>query len=260
MALSDYFHTRTRHRPDHLAAVAGGGRWTAMSTPGADTPPELTAEQADATIRSRPFVGLLVAVAVIGVIVSIAAWCLLEAIFQIQQELYATSRTRSAIRTARRNGGRCRSSPSARIVALAITRLPGRRRAHPREGPVSRWPLGPGHRAGSAPRRPGDDRLRAGARAGGPPDRARRGTAGATISLARRDTPPQARMLVAAAGSFAAMSFIFASPLIAAVIHPRRPRSAAPGSGSCWSPGCWAAWIGSLVSLGIGLTGLSTHD
>ena len=44
------------------------------------------------------------------------------------------------------------------------------------------------------------------------------GVAGATISLARRDTPPQALMLVAAAGSFAAMSFIFASPLIAAVI------------------------------------------
>jgi hypothetical protein len=42
------------------------------------------------------------------------------------------------------------------------------------------------------------------------------GIAGATISLARRDTPSQALTLVAAAGSFAAMSFIFASPLIAA--------------------------------------------
>ena len=49
---------------------------------------ELSAEQADATIRSKAYVGLLVAVAAIGVVVSIAAWCLLEAIFQIQQELY----------------------------------------------------------------------------------------------------------------------------------------------------------------------------
>ena len=56
--------------------------------PDAGAPPELSAEQADATIGSRPFVGLLVVVAVIGVVVSIAAWLFLEATFQIQQELY----------------------------------------------------------------------------------------------------------------------------------------------------------------------------
>ena len=50
-------------------------------------PEELSAEQADATIRSKQYVALLVVVAVIGVIVSLAAWCFLEGIHQLQQEL-----------------------------------------------------------------------------------------------------------------------------------------------------------------------------
>ena len=82
--------------------------------PDATSPPELTAEQADATIRSRAYVGLLVAVAVIGVIVSIAAWCFLEAIYQIQQELYVHLPHAVGYQTARRNGGPSRSWPSAR--------------------------------------------------------------------------------------------------------------------------------------------------
>src|SRR5438067_13369778 len=49
---------------------------------------ELTAEQADQTMRSRPYVALLALVAVTGVIVSFATWGFLELIHQITQELY----------------------------------------------------------------------------------------------------------------------------------------------------------------------------
>src|SRR6202011_5153411 len=38
------------------------------------------------------------------------------------------------------------------------------------------------------------------------------------IRLARRDSPPQVQVLLAAAGSFTAMSFLFDQPIIAAVI------------------------------------------
>ena len=51
-------------------------------------PTEPTAAQAAETMRSRPFVGLLVVAAVIGVIVSLAAWCYLESVYQLQQELF----------------------------------------------------------------------------------------------------------------------------------------------------------------------------
>ena len=62
---------------------------TASQAPAAGAPPaEPTAEQAAAPLRSKRFVVLLVIVAVVGVIVSLAAWCFLEAIHQIQQELY----------------------------------------------------------------------------------------------------------------------------------------------------------------------------
>src|ERR1700748_2991473 len=53
-----------------------------------DSAAALSSEQADAPMRSKRYVVLLVIVAVIGVVVSLAAWCFLEGIYQIQQELY----------------------------------------------------------------------------------------------------------------------------------------------------------------------------
>ena len=61
---------------------------TTRSDPDAQGAPELTAEQADETMRSRPYVLLLVIVSVVGVIVSFATWGFLELIHQITQELY----------------------------------------------------------------------------------------------------------------------------------------------------------------------------
>ncbi len=230
--------------------------------PDATTPPELTAEQADATIRSKAYVGLLVVVAVIGVIVSIAAWCFLEAIYQIQQELYV-----HLPHAVGYQNGPPKWWPlpvlaiGALIVALAITRLPGDGGHIPAKGLSAGGPSGPDIVPGV---------LLAGLATLGfglvlgpeaPLIVLGAGLAGATISLARRDTPPQALMLVAAAGSFSAMSFIFASPLIAAVILIEATAIGGPRLRLLLVPGLLAAGIGSLVSLGIGsLSGLSTHD
>ena len=91
----------------------------------APAPAELTAAQAAETMRSRPFIGLLVVSAVIGVIVSLAAWCYLEGVFQIQQELF------THLPHALGYGGPPLwwSLPvlgvGALIVAVAITLLPG---------------------------------------------------------------------------------------------------------------------------------------
>ena len=54
----------------------------------AGPPQELSAEQAAATMRSRPYIVLLVFAAIVGVIVSVAAWCFLELVYQTQQEIY----------------------------------------------------------------------------------------------------------------------------------------------------------------------------
>jgi hypothetical protein len=79
------------------------------------------------------------------------------------------------------------------------------------------------------------------------------------VSLGRRETPPEALLVIAAAGSFAAISFIFDSPLIAAVILIEAAGLGGPRLRVVVVPGLFAAGIGSLVSIGIGsFTGLST--
>ena len=230
--------------------------------PDAATPPDLTAEQADATIRSKQFIGLLVVVAIIGVVVSIAAWLFLEGTYQIQQELYV----HLPHAVGYHNGPpKWWSLPvlaiGSLLVALAITRLPGGGGHIPARGLVTEGPSGldivPGAvLAGLAtigfgmvlgPEAP---LIVLGA-----------GVAGAMISLSRRDMPPQSLTLITACGSFAAMSFIFASPLIAAVILIEATAIGGARLRLLLVPGLLSAGIGTLVSLGIGsLSGLSTHD
>src|ERR1700727_2278233 len=105
---------------------------TVPSTPQPSTPepaapaPEVTAEQASATMRSRAYMVLLVLAAIVGVVVSLAAWCFLELVHQIQQELF--THLPHAL-------GYSSGPPAwwplpvlavgALIAALAITKLPG---------------------------------------------------------------------------------------------------------------------------------------
>ena len=228
--------------------------------PDAATPPELSAEEADATIRSKPYVGLLIMVAVIGVIVSIATWCLLEAIYQIQQELYV-----HLPHAVGYQNGPPKWWPlpvlavGALLVGLAIKHLPGDGGHVPAKGLATGGPSGPEVVPGV---------LLAGLATIGfgmvlgpeaPLIVLGAGVAGVMVSLSRRDVPPQARMLVIGAGSFAAMSFIFASPLIAAVILIEATAIGGPRLRLLLVPGLLSAGIGSLVSLGVGsLSGLST--
>jgi H+/Cl- antiporter ClcA len=228
--------------------------------PAAGAPPELSSEQADATIRSKAYVGLLVAVAVIGVVVSLAAWCFLEGVHQLQQELY--THLPHAL-------GYQHGPPKwwplpilaigALIVALAITRLPGNGGHIPAEGLSTGGPSGPNVLPGIV--LAGLATIGFGLVLGpeGPLIALGAGTAGLMISLARRGTPPQALLVVAAAGSFAALSFIFESPLIAAVILIEATGLGGPRLRVVLVPGLLAAGIGTLVSLGIGsLSGLSS--
>jgi hypothetical protein len=80
-----------------------------------------------------------------------------------------------------------------------------------------------------------------------------------TAKLVRRDAPPEVLTVVAAAGAFAAMSMIFESPLIAAVILIEATGLGGPRLPLVLLPGLLAAGIGSLISIGMGSwTGLST--
>ncbi|HUE28434.1 MAG TPA: hypothetical protein VMP89_16785, partial [Solirubrobacteraceae bacterium] len=52
------------------------------------TRPENADEDPTSTLLSKGFVALLAIAVIVGVLVSLAAWCFVELIYQIQQELY----------------------------------------------------------------------------------------------------------------------------------------------------------------------------
>jgi H+/Cl- antiporter ClcA len=221
---------------------------------------ELSSEQADATIRSRRYVVLLVLVAILGVVVSLAAWCFLEAIHQLQNELY----THLPHALGYQNGPpKWWPLPvlavGALIIALAITRLPGAGGHIPAEGLSTSGMPGPDALPGV---------LLAGLATIGfglvlgpeaPLIALGGGLAVLVISMARRDSPPEVLLVIGAAGAFSALSFIFTSPLIAAVILIEATGLGGPRLRVVLVPGLLAAGIGTLVSIGLGaFTGLST--
>ena len=204
---------------------------------------------------------VLVLAAVVGVIASLAAWCFLELIFYIQRWVFTDIPM---------DLGYDHGAPlwwylpvlvfAGLVTAFAIARLPGRGGHIPAEGldpsPIPPIGLPSVLLAGIASIALGP--------VVGPeaPLIALGGGLGAlTIQSLRRDAPPQLATLLASSGAFAALAFIFGSPIIAAVILIEAAGLGGPRLTLVMIPGLMAAGIGSLVSIGMGsLTGLSTAD
>ncbi|MBJ7521254.1 MAG: chloride channel protein [Solirubrobacteraceae bacterium] len=225
-------------------------------------PPELTADQADEMIASRPFVGLLVLAGIVGFVVSFAAWLFLEGTYQLQQLLFD-----ELPGSLGQDGDPALwylvivLAIAGLIVAFAVARLPGNGGHVPAHG-----------LAGGDPTQPVDlpgVMLAAVASIGfgvvlgpeAPLIALGTGLAIYTVHLTRREVPPQAMLIIAAGGSFAALSFIFESPIIAAVILIEATGLGGAQQRLVLLPGLLAAGLGSLVSIGIGsVTGLNTSD
>lgn len=228
----------------------------------ASSPPELTDEQAAATMSSRPYIVLLVIVSIVGVVVSFATWGFLELNYQITQELY--THLPNAL-------GYHHGPPvwwplpilaiAGVIVALAIMHLPGKGGHIPAMGLATGKPTTPVELPGVilaglagisfgivlGPEAP--------LLALGP------GLAVLMIGLARPDTPQQALVLIGAAGAFAAVSFLFVSPLVAAVLMIEATGIGGPRLRLVVIPGLLSAGIGSLLAIGMGSwTGLNRSE
>jgi H+/Cl- antiporter ClcA len=211
-------------------------------------------------VRSRRFVVLLVIAAVVGLVVSFAAWGFLELIHQIEVGVFTG---------LPKDLGYDDGAPmwwylvvlalAGLIAAAAIERLPGRGGHVPAEGLKTGGIVTPAELPGIV--------LAAFASIGlglvlgpeAPLIALGAGLGVLTVQLMRRETPPEVLTVIAASGSFAALAMIFESPLIAAVILIEAAGLAGPRLPLVLLPGLLAAGIGSLVSLGMGSwTGLST--
>jgi H+/Cl- antiporter ClcA len=213
------------------------------------------------TLVTRAFLVLLVLAAVVGVVVSLASWSFLELVYQIQQEVFV--HLPHAV-------GYDSGPPvwwslpvllvAGVIVAVAIARLPGEGGHVPAEGlkvggglvqPVmlpgivlaGLASIGLGVVIG-----PEAPLIALGA-----------GLGVWLVRLARSDAPSQLVIVVAAAGSFAALSLVFSSPIIAAIILIEATGLGGARLPLVLLPGLVGAGIGTLVSIGMGsFTGLST--
>ncbi len=81
------------------------------------------------------------------------------------------------------------------------------------------------------------------------------------VHLAKRDAPPTAAIVMASAGSFAAISTLFGSPILAAFLLMEASGLGGPMLGVVLVPGLLAAGIGTLIFVGLdSLTGFGTFS
>jgi chloride channel protein, CIC family len=223
---------------------------------------EVDASQPDpaSIIRSRQFIPLLVLAAVVGVVASVIAWGFLELVFNMQTWVFTDIPDDLGFESTPLWWSLPVLALAGLITAFAIVRLPGRGGHVPAEG-LNPAPTQPVELPGVI--------LAAIATIGlglvlGPeaPLIAMGGAIGLlAVQLLRDDAPPELGEVVAASGTFAAVAFLFGSPIIAAVLLIEASGLGGSRLPLVLVPGLLASGIGSLVWLGMGSwTGLSTDE
>jgi chloride channel protein, CIC family len=213
------------------------------------------------TLRSKSFVAVLVLAAIVGVIASLAAWCFLELIFYVQQWVFTD---------IPHDVGYDHGAPlwwylpvlafAGVVAAFAIVRLPGNGGHIPAEG-LNASPTHPVELPGVLLAAVASVALGLVVGPEAPLLALGSGIGFLTIRSIRPDAPPELGALLASSATFAAVSFLFGSPVIAAVLLIEAAGLGGSRMPLVLIPGLLAAGIGSLVSIGLGsLTGLSTAN
>ncbi|HET9969785.1 MAG TPA: chloride channel protein [Streptosporangiaceae bacterium] len=212
-------------------------------------------------LRSRGYVVLLVMAAVIGVPISATAYGFLALVTYLQKEIF----------TRLPHGLGFQSEPAwwplpvlaagGLLAAAAIRYLPGRGGASPAGGFKMHQPPTPAQLPGvilaalatlifGAVLGPEMPLIMLGG-----------GLALLFLRLAKRDAPEQARSVVGAAGSFAAISTLLGSPILGAFLLMEASGLGGPMLGIVLVPGLLAAGVGTLIFVGLdSWTGLGTFS
>ena len=219
-----------------------------------DAPPDPAA-----ILRSRSFVVLLVLAAAIGIIVSIAGWLFLEAVHDIQVWVFQDLPSGLGFDTAPTWWALPICTLAGIPVAFAIAKLPGEGGHVPANGLTVGGSNDPVNLPGVV--------LAALATLGlglvlgpeAPLIALGSGLAVYVVKQAKKDAPPTLLLVIGAAGAFAAISVIFGSPIVAAILIIEASGLGGPTLPLIIIPGLISAGIGSLVFVGLAnFSGLNT--
>jgi chloride channel protein, CIC family len=212
-------------------------------------------------LKSRSYVQLLLLAAVVGVPVSGLAYGFLELVDALQTGLFTDLPNELGYDSAPTWWPLPLLALSGLLTALAISRLPGTGGHSPADGfkagAVTHPIELPGVFFASLAT------LSLGAVLGpeAPLIALGSGLGMLAVRLAARDAPDMAGAVIAAAGSFAAISTLMGSPLLGAFLLLEAAGLAGPMVGVVLLPGLLAAGIGSLIFIGLDdLTGLGTFS
>jgi H+/Cl- antiporter ClcA len=223
------------------------------AAPPAETPPDPAA-----ILRSRNFVRLLVFAAVVGVVVSLVSWSFLEVVHQVQVWVYTDLPSGLGFDSVPTWWSIPVCALAGIPVAFAIVKLPGAGGHVPAEGlkvAQTQANMVPGIVLAALAT------LGLGLVLGPEAPLIALGTGVAvyTVQLAKRDAPPMLVLVIGAAGAFAAISTLFGSPIIAAILIIEASGLGGATLPLILIPGLISAGIGSLVFIGMAnWTGLST--
>jgi chloride channel protein, CIC family len=238
-------------------SVRGGDDQSVSPGPDGDAAPPVDPAT---LIQSKQYRVLLVLAALVGVLVSLASWGFLELVYYIQHGVYKDLPSDLGYDTVPWWWPLPWLALAGVLTALAITRLPGRGGHVPSDGlKTGGGPTPPIELPGVL--------LAALATLGlglvlgpeGPLIALGLGLGALAVRLAKKDAPDQVLGLMAAAGSFAAISSLFGSPAVGAVIIIEAAGLGGATLPIVLLPGLLSAGVGSLVFIGMGSwTGLST--
>ena len=212
-------------------------------------------------LRSRAYVRLLVLAALIGVPVSAASYGFLQLVATLQDALFDDLPKTLGFDAAPVWWPVPLLAASGLLTGLAVRYLPGTGGHSPADGFKTSGPLPPDQLPGVFLAALATLSLGAVLGPEAPLILIGSGLGVLAVRLAARDAPDQAKAVIAAAGSFAAISSLLGSPLIGAFLLLEATGLGGPMLGVVLVPGLLAAGIGTLIFLGLdAITGLGTFS